>query len=715
MKLKNVIKKINCKNLLCILITIGILLLSFVFERSFYRFWESLKDFGLSIYYYFTELFKIDRVTEPTINNIGQYDLLNDPFSFISIEFLKAYLSLSFSSIINWQSLVGFLVSTGSFLSDFLKIMLIVLPLLIVFVLFYRNYFSSNEREINSDSRPLKIYKFVKFKVIDQIVYFFEDFIAYLKDHRYFYKIWIAIFLFYFNFYSILIEAVAFYLYIVFSFDFGGLFVQFYKLILDLLPLVRFVPFPVWIVLGVLFFNRFRKKIAYKILMHHEMMNRGLINELGLSSLICSPMGKGKTTLLTDIGLSQTIMFRDVAFQKLLENDLKFPNFTFSVFENEIKRAISDHEIYNLATCKKWINAKELEFKKTGNLFDYDYLKYGLYYYDGCKEIFIFEMLKNYVQLFFIYTMQSSLMITNFSVREDDVIDDIGFFPRWHNDFFSTNPEYMEAYSRHSHILDFDMLRLGKTVIENNKYRDAFEFGVVLITEGGKERGNMLDNRGVKKDSENANQLNDLFNSWLKMVRHSATVDHYPFVKVIFDEQRPESLGADAREVCEKIIFIEDKKATQTPLMLFGLETMIYDFLNDRLSNIYSNYRYYRGDNTLFMYLLKSIWSKYSHYYERLKNVFSYHKLILSSQKGTLDGTVGSSKYYISHKKIYSKRFATDAFNDYFMQKSILSEIGLNDIPEFESESATLEELASENSYFIRELIRIRNEQNKKS
>ena len=35
------------------------------------------------------------------------------------------------------------------------------------------------------------------------------------------------------------------------------------------------------------------------------------------------------------------------------------------------------------------------------------------------------------------------------------------------------------------------------------------------------------------------------------MIRHSATVANYPFVKVITDEQRPESWCADARDLCE--------------------------------------------------------------------------------------------------------------------------------------------------------------------
>ena len=64
----------------------------------------------------------------------------------------------------------------------------------------------------------------------------------------------------------------------------------------------------------------------------------------------------------------------------------------------------------------------------------------------------------------------------------------------------------------------------------------------------------------MKKDSELANPLNDGTNSWLKTARHNSTVDNDSFLKIFMDDQRPESLGSDARELCEKIIEISLKK-----------------------------------------------------------------------------------------------------------------------------------------------------------
>lgn len=45
---------------------------------------------------------------------------------------------------------------------------------------------------------------------------------------------------------------------------------------------------------------------------------------------------------------------------------------------------------------------------------------------------------------------------------------DSGNFPLWLTDFF---PKRRRESSRHAHILDFDVLRLGKKVLENNPKR----------------------------------------------------------------------------------------------------------------------------------------------------------------------------------------------------------------------------------------------------
>lgn len=220
---------------------------------------------------------------------------------------------------------------------------------------------------------------------------------------------------------------------------------------------------------------------------------------------------------------------------------MKFPYFPWLAFELELRKCMEYGTVYNLATVKEWVKLKEKRFFKhkdtARQLYGYDYTRYGLFYDDALKISSLFDVLSTYAQAYFLYITESSLIVSNYAVRTDNAILSNGNFPLWLTDFFSES----KRKSRHSHILDFDVLRLGKKVLEHNPNAGSFEFGVVAITEIGKERGNNLELKEVKKACDETNQKNDLFNSWLKMCRHSATVDNYPFIKVFTDEQRPES------------------------------------------------------------------------------------------------------------------------------------------------------------------------------
>ena len=230
--------------------------------------------------------------------------------------------------------------------------------------------------------------------------------------------------------------------------------------------------------------------------------------------------------MITDMALSQEVMFRQKAFEILQKADMKFPYFPWICFEKELAACMEYGTVYNLATVKEWVNLKHSRFEKHGNalwqLYGYDCQRYGLTYNDALKTSELFDVLETYAQAFFIYALQTSLIVANYSIRTDNRLLSEDNFPLWALDFFSDG----QRRSRHSHILDFDVLRLGKKVLENNPKVGSFEFGVVAITEIGKERGNNLELREVKKKNDETNQKNDLFNSWLKMCRHSAIAEN---------------------------------------------------------------------------------------------------------------------------------------------------------------------------------------------
>ena len=499
----------------------------------------------------------------------------------------------------------------------------------------------------------------------------------------------------------------AFYFYFVVSFDFGNIYIQVYKLVLDLYAPVTFIPLWMWLIVGLFVFDRFRKSIAYARLNHFERRNRGFINARPIVYMVCGSMGKKKTTAITDMALSQEVMFRDKAFEKILENDLKFPYFPWCNLENELRCCMEHHTIYNLATVRKFINTKFLRWNKNPcreKIFNYDYERYPLVHDDKLKTVSIWDVLETYAQLYFIYIIQSSLLISNYSIRTDLIMSDVGNFPLWNTDFFRRDSRLLESFSRHSHILDFDALRLGRKVLKKNVNADNFEFGVVVITEIGKERGNALDNQDVKKNALVTNRKNDLFNSWLKMVRHSATIDNFSFVRVITDEQRPESWGADARDLCE-IVHIRDSSDVNLSLPFFSFGELLHDWIFSKFSSLYYNYRYIRSDNTLFMSALKWLVAKIHHYYVGMYNRFGYSVLSVQVERGTQDGKLISNKYFLANKKIYSNRFSTDCFSDFFTEKALRSTVGLDDLSVYQSDKATFEELKSQNSYFIIDLM----------
>ncbi len=726
-------KKFNYRHIICIAVTLGFIACGlFAFPRSLHRVVESGRDFGLSAAYYFCEIFGLPHNITPTVTLLPQAPAapspaLPDTFGEFQSKW-AAYWRLFISS----ENFFAYLAAIIGVIVMISKVIVIALPIVLMVWLFFKRYLKTVNNDYNCDSKPLRAYKWFAAKVCGKIKQFALDLIGFIKSHASYYVTWLLLWLLYFNAFTVVLEFLAFYLFFIVSFDILTVYTQVYKLSLDLWVIIDFLPLWVWAILGFFLLDKFRKKIAYSRLHHMEMRNRGFVNARPVVFMINGTMGTGKTTSSVDMGLSQTVMFRDKAFEKLLENDLKFPYFPWINLENELRRAMENHNVYNLATCKEFVrllrhwnaqcdNLSETDIKavrrhlrrrygvRVTNMslqcFDYDKKRYGTKYHDHLQITDLWQVLEIYSQLYFVYVIESSLLLANFSVRVDDLLSDLGNFPMWNSDFFHRDSRLIDSYSRHAHILDFDSLRLGKRVIANNRNADGFEFGVILITEVGKERGNNLENKGKKTVTAETNQNNDGFNKWLKMIRHSATIDNYPFVKVITDEQRPESWGADARDLCE-LVYIREKSETHLAMPFFSLGELLFGWLYPKFAGLYSQYRYVRSDNTLPMYLLKAITAKMHGYYSGIYNRFGYNVLKVQVESGTQDGERSENKYFVMHKKIYSKRFSTDCFADFFAKKALRSPTGINDLPEYKSEKATFEELKMQNSYFVNDLVR---------
>lgn len=691
---------------LSVLITAAFALLAvFVFSDSYLRFGEAVKDFGLSVGYYFCTLFGIEHNIVPSVT---EYSSVMDWSILLPSDF-EGFTSQSksfFALLIDGENFASYWSKVGDVMLVLLKVVAIMLPcLLILWLVIWRLYKSGNTKH-NKDTVPLKVFKSFSrclYQPLKRTVLSYRDF---LTEHRAVWILWVGIWVFNLNAASIVTGFFAYYFYFVLSFDVANLYVQVCKLFIDLQVIFRH--FPWWCIAFVcwLLFDHWRKNIAQNRLRHFEARNCGFINELPIVSMACGSMGKKKTTLITDMVLSQEVMFRQKALEILQQNDMKFPYFPWIAFEDELRRCMEHGTVYNLASVKAWIALKRSRFLRHRNaqtqLYGYDCARYGTTFDDSLKISRLFEVLETYAQAYFIYVIQSSLIVANYSVRTDNLMADNGNFPMWLTDFF---PKRRRPQSRHAHILDFDVLRLGRKVLENNPKAGSFEFGVVGITEIGKERGNNLELREIKKGADDTNQKNDLFNSWLKMCRHSATVDNFPFIKVFTDEQRPESWGADARDLAD-IINIASCGDMRLALPFYTIEEMLSEWAFNRFLSLYYDFRFRRGDNTLLVHILKSVIAWLWRRNLRIYNRFGYSVLKIEKERGTMDGKTENKKYYLMSAKIYAQRFSTDCFSDYFNDMARRSYTGLADYLEYATEKASVEELKMQNSYFINSLYR---------
>ena len=700
------IRKIDYRHFLCGGFLAGSLALTFTVYRSvlfrlgeaFANLWASLKIF----WYFFID---VDHYVEPTVLQSQQLDLerylpwgMDElvrklqllPQAFITKELFLAYCEVFF------RGFLLFLTTAA----------LIVCFLILLFHIWHSIALAPNNK-YGRESRPLRIWKRTGARAFVAVRDWFLSFFHFVADHGFWWKLSLFVWIVNLNLAGILVDAFAWYFYFAVFADPSSIVTsQIFKLVLDLIVSFLSLPWIIWAVIGFLIFDLIRKSIGYRVLDHHEAENRAFLEELPIVIFLNGTMGSKKTTTMTDMALSYECMFRDKALELILQIDLMFPRFPWIIFEKNLLAAMRKKEIYSLASCRRWISRKEKAFRKDPRphtIFGYDIYAEPVIYNNDLEVVEIWQALSDYACLYFIYTIESSLLISNYSVRTDSVLCHAGNFPLWDSDFFRRDPRMMEAMSRHAHILDFDVLRVARQVVEDNRLKGSFEFGVVLITEIDKERGNQKALEGLKKIAFETNQKNDGFNSSFMMGRHPATVMHYPFIRFICDAQRDEAWEAAGRQLSNEL-WIRDTSHSRLAMPFFVFYEMLYDFALGKFQEFYPQYRYDCADGHLLVRWFHSWVHWIVGYGERIHNRFGYMTAEMEMQVGMKEGAIQSVTYYLSKKKVYSRRFSTDCYRAFFESGSLRSGKGLPDYQEYQDTCATLDELHRQNSYFIRDM-----------
>ena len=141
-----------------IILSLAFLALTAVFWQSYARFWEACKDFGLSVAYYFCELFGIDYSFMPTVteySHVLQWEILL-PADF---DAFTASASSYFFLLIDGENFAGYWSAVGDIMLVVAKVIAVALPCFIALILVVFRMYKQGNTNHNQDTVPLRVFK----------------------------------------------------------------------------------------------------------------------------------------------------------------------------------------------------------------------------------------------------------------------------------------------------------------------------------------------------------------------------------------------------------------------------------------------------------------------------------------------------------------------------------------------------------------------------
>lgn len=729
------------------LIGASLLFSVFQFREVFWRAIRSVWDVLTSIAYYFTELSGFRGVVTATVVEIpdGLTSVL--PFEW---ETFTAQWELFGSLLINQYHIQGYFDFVLDVLGDIATWAVLLLPivLLLGFIIWwiYRQPLDvpvdeNGERIELPDSKPLVLYKRIEARTWIPVRDFVKGYVQHLlnPERRLAFKLLAIIWFYNLNLTTIILDLIAYAIFFcadsVLAFNVYGFYAQLVKLVADITVPIVFLPWWLQLYIGFRIFDHYRQKAGMMRLYMCEAFNRAFLKlYLGALFIVGKQRAK-KTSIVTDMSLTQEIIYRDDAKANLAKRDKQFPFFpwrnveelywisqekgtlptlaSIREFVKELQYRFQKRHLYRDAQRwphlyqNGWKNIRACGYKWDDFLFGYDWERYGLTYNNGLKIVTIFEAIEAYMQHFYIYACPSSLIFSNYAIRTDIQWEDYGFWPVMDGDFFARLPENMYEESQYSKIGNQDYVRLGKRVDDQDPCVDGFEIGVWSEMETAKERGNQITNRAVQADDDSVNAKNDLREINFKMQGHASTIDNYTYFRPIMDDQRPDSLGADNKDLCDVLMV---KSVTDANLVLPGflIEEGIYALATLIRDKFYYHMRKLGRDNSLLVYLVNKLHAPINAHYERLTNKYSVYTASLRIWNAMSEEVLKKeAKYYICTYKTYRERFATDGIKAFYHAKALRAKKGTNQMPTYDDKHMSVEQMVKNRSLFYSKLVKM--------
>ena len=419
---------------------------------------------------------------------------------------------------------------------------------------------------------------------------------------------------------------------------------------------------------------------------------------MGVFTRIHGAPGSGKTLLMTDIHDASEELLRYDADDIMNEIRIEFFDFPFLNLERAIDYERKLGNIKNHYQVKSFIeyviNNYSIEQKKE-DLFDYEITKDS--FNNGLYMEHLFDCLIEYAQAYYIYSTNCPLSAANYSIRHDGKMIDSGYSKQWVYNTLFVDPISVK-YSHYCKVINFDYLRAFKKISEDNQ-SFMYDACIVSFTEIDKERGNQFSYHSLKYDSPDANQLNDGFNSYLKLGRHDSTIRYRLFFRGFFDTQREGSVNSDLNEICESVIYIKQaEEGFKSSLFMWWIEPMICDAYLSWYRRMDTSYRFNRATNTLFIYIIRSIANKLYSYQLKRKNQYDVKILNLE-----VDNGIGNKeqKYPLLKCRAFRRKYASDCYSGYFENKYLNSNKSFEELTSYEDIYPTHNEFNQQKSYMI--------------
>ncbi len=743
-------------------IVISLLFSVFRFSASALRTWQGTRDFGLSFAYNTLGLIKKESLITPTVQTLPGNMVTMLPLSF---EEFKQFIRIFFELFIDKDNIGAFFIKIAYVFEQVGKIILIsILPFAMLFLLAFLLYYTV-DNQTGKKSGSLKcwlrienvLYYPVKNVIKEYIEFIYpkkpgkfeKKFLLHDLDERRqmggYLKILAIIWLWNFNVITIGLEFFAFLLYLPFSLDFGNIFVQIAKLAVDLSVIIRF--FPTWAlcIIGYVAFDKYRRKKGYERLEDDEDDNRRFLEEYPGNLLATGPPRAGKTQVISDMTLSQQILWREKARKKSLRRGMEFPFFEWGILEQSILQFIIydetrprekwDTEYVCLESLREWISfmrthftarncltnyyakrtlheLKERGYQGDDFIFNYDYKRYGTEYDNALKIVNVFETVENYAQEFYIYVYPSPLQFGNYPIRTQTRWKTFGNYPILKADLFRTSPRVSMLWSQYGHIVNHDALRLGVKKNPKGKYNDAYDIGVLTLSELGKELGNQNTNRGQDKKAGECNPNNDLWTTNAKMISHGTTIDFETYFRILGDEQRAMSILADFRELGSEMKIQRKNRKDKIKMPFFAWGELTYILAEGIMDKLFLFFKSRHGLTTLLYYLILRVYSVIFNRYWRIFNTYASYDVELdmkdwaNGEEGRGTGRKGRKKnlietYHISRKKICSDVYNTIFWGTVYREKFKRSKVGgLHQTPQFTGLNVTTSQMLYQESHF---------------